>query len=231
MPTLTQNSGGATATELSELAASQWLPDLFCCLPAHSGRAAGAGGWRVKIEASGRDHVFALRAESKDAAAEEARTIHGTVLTEGWDTALRKYPGLNQAGSNSSPDAISYWKERLFVRRYRFPGTDGADTDWAVKIEHEGTGYWFPLGTSNPDAAARKARLIYQAVLAHGWETAGSRFSRELIVNFEWSANPILWTYTTIHTLVESSASKMSSASPNPGFCRAIVLEPDAGIR
>ena len=58
---------------------------------------------------------------------------------------------------------------------------------------------------------------IYCTIVKHGWEEACARFPRELIVAFEWSANPILWTYTTVHTLVGRLAHAIEAgAAPAP---------------
>jgi DNA-binding NarL/FixJ family response regulator len=116
---------------------------------------------------------------------------------------------------------------RLLARQYHFPPTGDTDKDLAARIDHGGTGYWFPLKTANLDAAARKAGRIHEVVLKQGWATACRRFSRELIVSFEWCSNPILWTYTTIHTLVAARTSRHAPSAAR----RVIILEQDAGIR
>ena len=83
-----------------------------------------------------------------------------------------------------------------------------ASQELSVRIDHGGTGHYFPLGTDNPRLAARRALRIYQTIVRQGWETANKRFSRELTVAFRWLDVPLAWTYTTIHTL-------------NRGFSRA----------
>jgi DNA-binding NarL/FixJ family response regulator len=56
--------------------------------------------------------------------------------------------------------------------------------------------------------------------------------SRELIVGFEWSSNPVMWTYTTIHTLVGGRASAVPGSQRNRADTRRVlVVESDAGIR
>jgi len=77
---------------------------------------------------------------------------------------------------------------------------------------------------------------IYCTIVKRGWEAAGALFPRELIVAFEWSANPIMWTYTTVHTLVGRMAQVETGRSPaqtdlhkvvivetEPGLCRALT--------
>lgn len=231
MSTLTQHPGKPAAFRVPMMTTNQWLPQLFRCSSAQTRRGEDVNGWGVGIEHQGRHHTFVLRAESKEDAAVEARDIYDTLLAEGWDAALRNYSCLDQAGNELSPNTIDYWKERLLVRRYHFPATAETDNDWAVKIDYAGTAYWFPLGSSDAQAAAGKARDIYKTVVTQGWAAACNHFSRELIVSFEWCASPILWTYTTIHTLVESAATEPASEAPKAGACRVIILEADAGIR
>ncbi len=109
-----------------------------------------------------------------------------------------------------------YWRQRLLLRRYRFPASGESEQDLAAQIDHAGIGFFFPLGTPDVETAAAKAGQIYQAVVKQGWSAACRHFSRELIVSFEWCMNPVLWTYTTIHTMVGGKK------SPNPIRHRAI---------
>lgn len=101
-----------------------------------------------------------------------------------------------------------------------------------MHINHEGAGYYFPLGTPDVQQAAAKARQIYHVTVKQGWNTTCRQFSRELIISFEWCMNPVLWTYTTIHTLVdEQPKAKSGSLPPSPNRQRIMVVESDAGVR
>src|SRR5215469_14616292 len=126
----------------------------------------------------------------------------------------------------------NYWKERLILRRYRFEASGESDQDLAAYINHADTGYFFPLGTANVEMAAAKACQIYQFAMEKGWNSVCREFTRELIVSFEWCLNPVLWTYTTIHTLVGKRSGLNSSLSrANHNRHRVLVLESDEGIR
>src|SRR6267142_5038067 len=57
------------------------------------------------------------------------------------------------------------WKDRLILRRYRFPASGGSEQDLATRIDHAGVGYFFPLGTPDMETAAAKASQIYQMVM------------------------------------------------------------------
>lgn len=124
----------------------------------------------------------------------------------------------------------STWKDRLILRRYRFPASAESDGDLAMRIDHAGVGYFFPLGTSDAELAAAKAAEIHEIAVKHGWNRVFPHFPRELIISFEWCMNPVLWTYTTIHTLVGKEAAFEPSPA-NPNRQNVLVAELDAGIR
>jgi DNA-binding NarL/FixJ family response regulator len=124
------------------------------------------------------------------------------------------------------------WKERLILRRYRFPASGESEHDLATRIDHGGAGYFFPLGTPDMEIAATKADQIYQVAVKQGWNSVFQQFPRELIVSFEWCLNPVLWTYTTIHTLVGKRTGLAQESLPtNPNRQRVLVVELDTGIR
>ncbi len=141
-------------------------------------------------------------------------------------------PGLSLVEKNPPKTTPHYWRQRLLLRRYHFPASGEAGQALAAHIEHDGVGYFFPLGLPDIEAAAVKASQIYQMVASEGWPLVSQRFTRELIVSFEWCANPVLWTYTTIHTLIDRPTSANVEILPaNPNRQRVLVVELDAGIR
>ncbi len=126
----------------------------------------------------------------------------------------------------------AYWKSRLLQRRYHFPASGETNHDLAAYIDHGGVGYFFPLGTPDPGLASTKALQIYQSAIKAGWKATCEDFSRELILSFEWCQEPVLWTYTTVHTLMDRPKPSESTAPP-PNLPRQTILivEPDEGIR
>ncbi|HTR41076.1 MAG TPA: response regulator transcription factor [Pseudomonadales bacterium] len=141
-------------------------------------------------------------------------------------------PKKDQGDKNLPATDVNYWKERLILRRYRFHAPGGSEQDLAAYINDADSGYFFPLGTSDVEMAAAKARQIFQSITEQGWNNVCREFTRELIVSFEWCLNPVLWTYTTIHTLVGKRAGLNSSLPRgNPNRHRVLVLESDEGIR
>jgi len=124
------------------------------------------------------------------------------------------------------------FKDRLQRRPHHFPARGGSDQELAVRIDHDGAGGFFPLGTADGAVAASKAGQIYHLVVTEGWNAACRRFPRELVVSFEWSLEPVLWTYTTIHTLIGERSVRETDTLQNDGSRqRVLVVEPDAGVR
>jgi DNA-binding NarL/FixJ family response regulator len=189
------------------------------------------GVWSVKLQHQGQRRTLALRAKTKSSANVEARAIGDTLRREGWEAVLRNYPNPRKSEDSVSKMDADYWRERLMVRRYPFPACVGSESDLAARIDHAGTGYWFPLGTTHVESAAEQARKIYETAVKHGWETCCGQFSHELIIGFEWCSNPILWTYSTIHTLLHEKPVARPRGAELAGRCRVLIAEQDAGIR
>ena len=159
-------------------------------------------------------------------AAVEAKAIYETIVAEGWDAALNLE---KQPGDFPKSDA-RYWQEELLQRRYTFPAAGEPEKSFAARIGHAGNSFFFPLGTADLAAAAKTACHIYCTIVKKGWEAASKLYPRELIVSFEWSSNPILWTYTTVHTLVGRLARIETAPSPT-GLHRVLVVETESGLR
>jgi DNA-binding NarL/FixJ family response regulator len=151
---------------------------------------------------------------------------------ESFAAASVEHSGSDQPEKNYPKSDTRYWRQRLLLRRYRFPAWGESEQDLAAQIDHAGTGYFFPLGTADVETAATKACQIYQKAVKYGWNVVCRHFSRELIVSFEWCMNPVLWTYTTIHTLAGKQPEPERDSPPvNLNRQRVLVLESDAGIR
>ena len=207
---------------------NSWAKRLFKNTYTRSGRQIKVAGWAVKIQHLGRRHTFSLGNPDREAAAIEAKAIYETILAEGWDAALN-----NEKNHTGFPKTDArYWQEQLLLRRYRFPAANETENAFAARISHAGNSYFFPLGTADLAEAARLASRIYCTIVKQGWESASSLFPRELIVAFEWSANPIMWTYTTVHTLVGRLAHGETEAAAAPtNLHRVVIVETEPGLR
>lgn len=195
-------------------------------------RITAAKRWLARIQHQGREHTFTLRAKSKSAAVTEAGIVYEAIRSVGWEAAQFIYSTQARPKECSSRDENTIgWQARLELRRYTFPPAGGSGKDWAVRLEYAGMGYWFPLGDTDQEVASGKARRIYQTLSDLGWNAVCSLHPRELILNFEWCSSPVLWTYTTIHTLVGPRSLAALPALPKPGSVRVLVVETDDGIR
>lgn len=206
-------------------------PRVFRNSYTRAGRRFTTNGWVVKLQHQGRRRTLSLQSATKSAAVLEAKAIFDTLSAGGWEAVLRSYPNQNKSQHNSLKSGLGYWRERLLARRYPFPATGGAEGDLAIRIDHAGIGSWFPLGTADLEIAAVKARRIYETVLAQGWGECCRQFSRELILGFEWCSNPILWTYTTIHTIVTDRITPSAKLAAVPHRHPVLIVEQDAGVR
>lgn len=205
-----------------------WARRLFKNVYTRGGRSINVDGWCVKIQHLGRRHTFSLGTSDKEAASVEAQAIYETILRDGWETALNA--GKNPPGFPKTDKR--FWKEQLILRRYRFPASGEPENFYAAWIEHAGSAYFFPLGTSEIDEASGRACEIYCSIVKKGWESACKTFPRELIVAFEWSANPIMWTYTTVHSLVgRISHVETAPETSRKNMPRVLIVEEDEGLR
>jgi DNA-binding NarL/FixJ family response regulator len=180
-------------------------------------------GWSVKIQHRGVRRTISLRSRNRKAAALEARTLHQTIISKGWEAAL----AADVANTHELPPGDPrYWRPRL-VQRKR-PGS-ARENAIAARIEHQGTSYYFPLGAADESAAAASAAEIYRTVTGRGWQVACNRFTRELALGFHWATNPIAWTYTTLYTEVGAAPNRPGHAK-TPAL-RIALAEADDGLR
>jgi DNA-binding NarL/FixJ family response regulator len=212
----------------SDSTVSEWLPRIFRNSYTRDGQRFLLDGWSVKIQHQGQRHTFSLGTKTKLAAAAEAKAIYETLLRDGWD-AVRPAREAEPKADPGVPKASASWKDRLLIRRYGFPATGENQNHLSAHLEFTGRDHWFPLGTSDLELAQIKAQEISDFLMRQGWNATCARFSRELIVGFQWCSNPILWTYTTLHTL--TAPAKVIESSGGPEGRRILVLESDPGIR
>jgi len=129
---------------------------------------------------------------------------------------------------------IRYWKRRLIHCAYGELARPRSFRELSIRIEHEGSGFFFPLDTADADEAAARALQIYRRVLAEGWHNVFRRYPREFTLALFWAENPMVFTYTTLYTATEAPAHfKAPRSSPlrrGPKVSVAIV-EAENGCR
>ncbi len=218
-----------------------WRRRLFRNTYTRNGRVVALRHWSVKIQYQGRRRTFSLRHSSRAGAADEAFSLYQTIVTEGWEAALKAcVTGVRTAGLPPPPgppgelprSAAAYWKERLIKRKYREACLTPAE-EFSARIEHAGRYAYFPLGRDDRAGAAARAGEIYRTIVDQGWEPAQQQFPREITVAIFWAASPAACTYTTLFTLVgEPSPAKTMATRPALRPPRKIALvEADPVIR
>lgn len=78
---------------------------------------------------------------------------------------------VSKQKSTSKMD-VRYWKPRVYRNSFTRDGARSETADWCIKLAHGGRRETINLRTSNADAAAGRARDVYRAVIADGWDRA-----------------------------------------------------------
>ena len=207
-----------------------WLRRVFHNTYTRRGRRIVLRGWSVKIQFQGQRRTFSLAASTRTAAAAEARAIHDAVASEGWEAIIRQHSG--RQGRAFPKTDVRYWRERLLLRAHPVPGDIGIHREFSTRIDHAGARHYFALGANEPATAAAQALTIYRTATEKGWDAVLRMFPREVTLSFHWARNPLLWTYTTVHTLVGQRIVPPTRRTPEPGPARRVLLiEADPGIR
>jgi len=201
-----------------------WRERLFKNSYTYKGRLARVSGWSIKIQYRGERRTFSLAASRKDNAAREAYRLYQKL------TKRSEAFGPGTPGSALPRTNPAFWQQRLVRRPHRDPAAPFSAEGFSVRIAYEGAAGYFPLGSDDEDVAANEARIINLTLLREGWAGACSAFSREVAVAVHWAANPLVWTYATMHTQVRSSGREALTNSASECL-RVAVVEPDAGIR
>lgn len=139
---------------------------------------------------------------------------------------------VSSASSAKSDETLAFWKARLIHRKYTNEARAKPLRELSVRIEHQGTAFYFPLGTDDPEAAAAAAREIHHAIVADGWESVRQRFSREIALAVLWNSNPFACTYTTLLTLLDDAPSGAGAVLKwKESGVRVCLAEPEAAVR
>jgi DNA-binding NarL/FixJ family response regulator len=194
--------------------------------------------WSVKIQHFGTRKTFSLRAMNEKQAASEACGLYKAIVSRGWESVITERTEKNAEAQSAAAEVAaakhngsdaSYWAQRLIHRKYTEAFRPNAERDFSVRVEHAGTGYYFPLGSDKKKVAAKSAERIYRVVVSQGWDNACRRFPRELSVAFRWSDNPLAWTYTTVLTELPSGSAKQPASQLNK--LKVGIVESDASLR
>ncbi len=166
-----------------------------------------------------------------------ARSLHDILRRVGWEAAITAHKALEKVdGEHSimdqlgdwSADNCEYWKARLIRRKY--PDTHAPDAEeWSARIEYDASYRFFPLGTSNPVIAAQRALELHRELRTYGWRSVLTRHRSEFTLAVFWHHNPVVCTYTTLHTLPNAESPPSLRAQARGGL-RVGIIEPDPSV-
>ena len=210
-----------------------WRTRVFHNSYVRAGKLHRVRGWSAKIQFQGLRRTLSLGAVDQDVAAAKAASLFAKIKQHGW-LALGQRQGSTRPSVVDSPDeadpreSVDYWRLRLVERKY--PAVPDAKPELSCRIEHDGTGCYFPLGTLNEAQAAERALRIFNCVIGEGWETAVARHRCELTMALFWFGSPLCCTYTTIHTRSGGVRRLANCDAAASTLVNVFVVEPDETV-
>lgn len=206
-----------------------WRTRLFRNSYTRGGRRREVRGWRVKIQIQGRRSTYRLKASAREAAAREALALFRS-LRDGRESAVGLDAPGKGAKASRAMDATYAGRPELrrlrVVRRPYVPVSAGSAV-WSVWLEREGQGNYFPLGTEDLEEAERRARRLQRQLVQDGMEQLVLRHPREATVAIRWCADPVMWSYFSLHTAPGRPA---SVSRRKPVLLSVAVVEPDPAL-
>jgi len=76
---------------------------------------------------------------------------------------------------------MRYWEGKVYKLTFTEGGKRCESKQYSVKLQHRGERRNFPLGLANRSEAAKRARDIYQLILAQGWQAAIDQFRPQCV--------------------------------------------------
>jgi DNA-binding NarL/FixJ family response regulator len=121
---------------------------------------------------------------------------------------------------------------RLVTRRYVEETRLVPFAEYSIRIQHEGIGHYFPLGTSDKICACVKAWEITRMVQEQGWSTVLEQIPREITLAVFWTRNPLCCTYTTLYSAPGGIPKKWLKWPPQAHrHCRTLIVHPKESVR
>ena len=82
------------------------------------------------------------------------------------------------------PAQPEFWVSRLVHRKYSDLAKPSWPRQFSARIEYQGVGFYFPLGSDDRLRAARRARGIYETVITYGWPPLSHGFAGKSLYPF-----------------------------------------------
>ena len=207
-----------------------WRTRVFRNSYVRAGKLHRVRGWSAKIQYEGVRRTISLGAVDQDVAAKKAASLFAHIQEQGWpqrDQGFRRSVAA-LVDEGDPRESVDYWRLRLVERKY--PAKPSVRREFSCRIEHDGAGAYFPLGTLNEVQAAERALEIFHCVVGSGWEVAATRYRRELTLALFWSGSPFCSTYTTIHTCPDRAKCPAKTEAEDVVQMNVFVLEMDDSV-
>lgn len=134
-------------------------------------------------------------------------------------------------GSSFPKSDVRYWKARLMERKYVEAIKLVSGREYSTRIEHEGSGCFFPLESGDESRAAARALEIYSTVTRRGWQAAFEIHPREVTVAVFWLWSPFACTYTTLYTApARRNLGSEGLSRTRKRSCPVGIVEADRGV-
>lgn len=207
-----------------------WRSRVFRNSYVRAGKLHRVRGWSAKIQHQGVRRTISLGAVDQEVAAEMAAASFAKIQQHGWGALGQalKSGEVTVPESEDPRGSVDYWRLRLVERKY--PPNSKAKPEYSCRIEHEGAGCYFPLGTLNEVNAAEQALRIFDCVVGEGWDVAAVRYRRELTLALFWAGSPFCCTYLTIHTHPIKSLRSLKRTKADANKLNVVVVEPDKTV-
>ena len=224
-------TGEAAADQRMEPA--YWRTRVFRNSYVRAGKLHRVRGWSAKIQYHGVRRTLSLGAVDQDVAAAKAASLFAKIQQHGWPALGQREgsirPSVVDAPDEADPrESVDYWRLRLVQRKYR--AMPDAKPELSCRIEHDGVGCYFPLGTLNEAHAAEESLSIFNSVVGEGWEVAAARHRRELTLALFWFGSPFCCTYTTIHTRPGGAKRLGNRDKADAVSVNVFAVEPDGTV-
>ena len=138
------------------------------------------------------------------------------------NSGIRKSP---KRGSDALPSSAD-WIARLTSRRYTEAAEGIVDHGFSIRLERGGRSAFFPLGTQDEAAAARRAAALHAELQRSGWGPFCNRHPQEFVAAVFWLDRPVVSTYATFFTGLPAGLAPSRRAEGRQIF----LVEPDESI-
>ena len=132
--------------------------------------------------------------------------------------------------SAPTPTEPAYWESRLLRSTFTTEARPGSDEELFARFEREGHWVYFPLETSVPSEAARRACDVYRLLVKRGWKAVCRQWIRQIIWAIFWFNEPLACTYSTLFTSLRGDSQPPTLARQNANRVPLALVEAEPEV-